>query len=50
MFLEDLDLFSLPYLELSQLNQLPSLSEIYLAMDSSNRILYVGQAKNILER
>jgi hypothetical protein len=50
MLLEDVDLFSLPYLKLSQLSKLPSLSGIYFAIDSNNRILYVGQAKNILER
>ncbi|MEB3310508.1 MAG: GIY-YIG nuclease family protein [Snowella sp.] len=50
MPLEDVDLFSLPYLELSQLGKLPSSSGIYFAIDSNNRILYVGQAKNILER
>jgi hypothetical protein len=50
MLLEDVDLFSLPYLEFSQLSKLPSLSGIYFAIDFNNRILYVGQAKNILER
>ncbi|WP_250124936.1 GIY-YIG nuclease family protein [Chroococcidiopsis sp. CCMEE 29] len=46
----DLDLSKLPSVSLSQKNSLPECSAIYFAVDSKNRVLYVGKATNLLAR
>lgn len=42
--------FELPSVHLSQLKELPNCTAIYFAIDSKNRVLYVGQAINLLSR
>jgi len=44
------DLSKLPYLSLSQRNSLPECPAVYFAVDSKNRVLYVGKAINLLAR
>lgn len=44
------DLSMLPFLSLSQKNSLPACPAVYFAVDSKNRVLYVGQATNLLAR
>lgn len=44
------DLSKLPSLFLSQKNSLPECPAIYFAVDSKNRVLYVGKAINLLAR
>lgn len=46
----DFDLSKLPSLPLSQRGSLPNYSAIYFVVDSKNRVLYVGQATNLLAR
>ncbi|MEP0873814.1 GIY-YIG nuclease family protein [Trichocoleus desertorum AS-A10] len=46
----DVHLLELPYLELSQRSILPACPAIYFALDSENRVLYVGRATNLLAR
>lgn len=43
-------LYTLPSLPLSQRNSLPECPSIYFAIDSNNRVLYVGKAINLLSR
>lgn len=50
MKLSNFDLFKLPYVDLTQLEKLPTCSAIYFAIDSQNRILYVGLSLNLAER
>lgn len=45
-----LDPLQLPSLPLAERKQLPTCTAIYLAIDSSNRILYVGKARNLAVR
>jgi hypothetical protein len=45
-----LDPLQLPSVSLTQRNHLPACSAIYFALDSSNRVLYVGKAKNLASR
>ena len=45
-----IDPFELPSLHLSELKELPDCTAIYFAIDSKNRVLYVGQAINLLAR
>jgi excinuclease UvrABC nuclease subunit len=45
-----LDPLAMSSVELDNLNQLPDCSAIYFAIDSQNRILYIGQAVNLLTR
>ncbi|MBD2513982.1 GIY-YIG nuclease family protein [Nostoc sp. FACHB-973] len=42
--------FQLPSVHLSQVKELPSCTAIYFAIDSKNRVLYIGQAINLLSR
>lgn len=44
------DLSKLPSLDLSQRNILPVCPAVYFAVDSKNRVLYVGKAINLLAR
>jgi len=44
------DLSKLPSLDLSQRNSLPACPAVYFAVDSKNRVLYVGKAINLLAR
>ncbi|MBV9385657.1 MAG: GIY-YIG nuclease family protein [Chroococcidiopsidaceae cyanobacterium CP_BM_ER_R8_30] len=44
------DLSKLPCLSLSQRNNLPECPAVYFAVDSKNRVLYVGKAINLLAR
>ena len=44
------DLSKLPSLSLSQRNALPECPAVYFAVDSKNRVLYVGRATNLLAR
>lgn len=44
------DLSELPSLSLSQKDSLPECPAIYFAIDSKNRVLYVGKAINLLAR
>ena len=44
------DLSKLPSLSLSQRNTLPKCPAVYFAVDSENRVLYVGRANNLLAR
>lgn len=44
------DLSNLPSLSLSQRNSLPACPAVYFAVDSKNRVLYVGKAINLLNR
>ncbi len=44
------DLSKLPSLPLSQRNSLPACPAIYFAVDSKNRVLYVGKAINLVAR
>ncbi len=46
----DFDLSKLPSLFLSQKDNLPQCPAIYFAIDSQNRVLYVGKAVNLLAR
>lgn len=46
----DFNLSKLPFLSLSQKDSLPNCSAIYFALDSQNRVLYVGKATNLLVR
>lgn len=46
----EFDLSKLPSLSLSQRNILPECPAIYFAVDSKNRVLYVGKAINLLTR
>ena len=50
MKLYNFDLFELPYVDLTQLELLPTCSAIYFAIDSQNRVLYVGLSVNLAER
>ena len=45
-----IDPLKMPSVDLDNLNQLPDCSAIYFAIDSQNRILYIGQASNLLAR
>ncbi len=45
-----INLDSLPSVSLNELNNLPSISGIYVAFDCNNRFLYIGKANNIFER
>ena len=45
-----LDPLQLPSVPLTQRNHVPACSAIYFALDSSNRVLYVGKAKNLASR
>ncbi len=47
---ELIDPFRLPYVDLSELKKLPNCPAIYFAIDSENRLLYVGQATNLAAR
>lgn len=44
------DLSKLPSLFLSQKDSLPKCPSVYFAIDSRNRVLYVGKAINLLSR
>lgn len=44
------DFSKLPSLSLSQRNSLPESPAVYFAVDSNNRVLYVGKAINLLNR
>lgn len=44
------DLSKLPSLSLSQRISLPECPAIYFALDSRNRVLYIGQATNLVAR
>jgi len=46
----EFDLSKLPYRSLSQRNSLPECPAVYFAVDSKNRVLYVGKAINLLAR
>lgn len=46
----ELNLLQLPSRLLSQRDQLPSCPAIYFALDSKDRILYIGRAINLVER
>lgn len=46
----DINLASLPSLPLSQRNRLPFCPAIYFALDSKDRVLYIGRAVNLVER
>lgn len=48
--LSKFDLSQLPYISLSQLAQLPTCTGIYFAIDSAERVLYVGKTDNLLKR
>jgi predicted GIY-YIG superfamily endonuclease len=45
-----LQLTELPNLPLPQREQLPTCPAIYFALDSNDRVLYIGKAKNLLSR
>ncbi len=45
-----LDPLQLPSVSLTNRKELPTYSTIYFAIDTSDRILYVGQAQNLAER
>lgn len=45
-----IDPLQLPSVSLSDRKQLPIYTAIYFAIDAHNRVLYVGKAKNLLER
>lgn len=45
-----LNLLQLPSVPLSERKQLPECAAIYFAIDAKNRVLYIGQAKNLLAR
>ncbi|HIK32472.1 MAG TPA: GIY-YIG nuclease family protein [Oscillatoriales cyanobacterium M59_W2019_021] len=45
-----LDPFQLPFFALSQVKALPNCTAIYFAIDSHDRILYIGQATNLATR
>ncbi len=45
-----LDPLELPSVSLADRKQLPTCSAIYFAIDASNRILYIGQAQNLVVR
>ena len=45
-----IDPLQLPSIPLSELNKLPDCTAIYFAMDSQNRVLYVGQDSNLVAR
>lgn len=45
-----LDLLQLPSVSLGDRKQLPTCTAIYFAIDASNRVLYVGKAKNLAAR
>lgn len=45
-----LDPLQLPSLPLSERKQLPTCTAIYFAIDSNNRVLYVGKAKDLAAR
>lgn len=42
--------FELPSVQLCELKNLPSCTAIYFAIDSDNRLLYIGQATNLAAR
>lgn len=46
----DFDLSKLPSLSLSQKDSLPKCPAVYFAVDTKNRVLYVGKAANLLVR
>lgn len=46
----EFDLSKLPSVHLSQLDSLPDCPAVYFAIDSENRVLYVGKAINLLAR
>ena len=50
MKLSNFDLLELPYVDLTQLELLPTCSVIYFAIDSQNRVLYVGLSVNLPQR
>ena len=50
MKLSNFDLFKLPCVDLTQLELLPTCSAVYFAIDSQNRVLYVGLSLNLAER
>lgn len=50
MKLSNFNLSKLPYVDLTQLEKLPTCSAIYYAIDSQNRVLYVGLSVNLAER
>lgn len=45
-----LDPLQLPSVSLADRKQLPTCAAIYFAIDASNRVLYVGKAKNLVAR
>ncbi len=47
---ESFDLFSLPYLSLSEKRNLPSCPAVYFALSSQGRVLYIGRSVDIRER
>ncbi|GDZ93777.1 hypothetical protein PA905_16170 [Planktothrix agardhii CCAP 1459/11A] len=47
---EFIDPFKLPYVDLLDRKNLPNCPAIYFAIDSQNRVLYVGQATNLATR
>lgn len=47
---EFIDPFKLPYVDLLDRKNLPNYPAIYFAIDSQNRVLYVGQATNLATR
>lgn len=46
----DINLFDLPFVLLSDLNNLPNCPAIYFALDSQNIIHYIGKADNLQKR
>ncbi len=50
MKLSNFDLSELPYVDLAQLEKLPTCSAIYFAIDSEDRVFYVGLSVNLAER
>ncbi len=50
MKLSNFNLSELPYVDFMQLEKLPTCSAIYFAIDSQNRVLYVGLSVNLAER
>lgn len=50
MIISNFNLSELPYVDLLQLEKLPTCSGIYFATDSQDRILYVGLSVNLAER
>ena len=50
MNFDNFNLLKLPYVNLTQLKNLPTCSAIYFAIDSQDRVLYVGKSLNLAER